>query len=164
MTRWKYLLTAVVLAGLGAAYPTLTQRAPRQPIAFPHKLHLAAGMHCTDCDRDAAVSASAGLPSVRECALCHARIKTQSPIIRQVMAYAKRGEEIPWQRVYRYPKSAHVIFRHNMHIAAGLACGTCHGDLRHATTASVWKPLDMGVCIACHRQHGAKVECQVCHD
>ncbi len=163
MKRWKYALAALVLAGLGAAYPRLGLRAPRQPIAFPHNLHLQAGMHCADCHRDAAVSNRAGLPSVRECALCHQRLRARSPLIRQVMDYARRGIEIPWQRVYVYPASAHLRFRHNLHLAAGLACRTCHGDMRRLATARVWKPMPMGVCIACHRQHGAKTGCEDCH-
>lgn len=162
--RWKYLLLGLLLAGLGTAWPRLTHPTPTQPLAFPHALHLRAGLHCTDCHRYAAESASAGLPSVRECALCHARLRTQTPLVRKALAYAQRGIEIPWRRVYRYPASAHLRFPHNMHIAAGFACSTCHGDMRGVTTARLWKPLNMGVCITCHRQYGAKTECQNCHD
>lgn len=136
---------------------------PRQPIAFAHSVHLQAGVKCEECHRDAAISPQASLPSVRECALCHAKIQADSPAVREVLAYARRGEEIPWRRVYGFRTSADVRFRHDMHVQSGIACTTCHGDLRQASTARVWKPFSMGVCLTCHREQGAGTECEKCH-
>ncbi len=161
-TRWKYALAAAVLAALGV-YSRVRPAAPDQPVAFAHSVHLKAGVKCAGCHRDAASSPQAGLPGVKECALCHAKIRTESPAVRQVLAYARRGEEIPWQRVYSFPASAYVRFRHDMHVRGGIACSTCHGDLRQAGTARVWKPFNMGVCLTCHREHGAGTECEQCH-
>ena len=160
--RWRYALAAVVFAALGA-YARVSPSAPGQPIAFAHSVHLKAGVTCTACHQDASTSPRAGLPSARECALCHAKIGTQSPVVRQALGYARRGEEIPWRPVYSFASSAHVLFRHDMHVRNGIACSTCHGDLRQAATARVWRPFNMGVCLSCHKEHGAGTECEQCH-
>ncbi len=160
--RWKYALVAVVLAALGL-YARMPTAAPAQPLAFPHSLHVQAGVKCVECHRYAAASPQAGLPSARECALCHAKIRADSPVVRQALAYARRGEEIPWQPVYAFVASAHVRFRHDMHVQNGIACSTCHGNMSRVGTARVWKPLSMGVCLSCHQEHGAGTECERCH-
>jgi hypothetical protein len=163
LARWKYAVAAVAFAGLGV-YSRLPAPPPRQPIAFPHSLHVQAGVTCLECHRDAAESPAAGLPSVAECALCHSRIQAQVPVVQQVLGYARRGEEIPWRPVYGFPASAHIRFRHDMHVKGGIACATCHGDVGRETTARVWKPFTMGTCLKCHRQHGAGTDCERCHD
>ncbi len=161
--RWKYAIAAALFVGLGA-YARLPGRAPTQPIAFAHSVHLKAGVQCVVCHRDGAVSPEAGLPSVRECALCHTKIGPESPVVQQALVYARRGEEIPWQPVYGFAATAHVLFRHDMHVGNGIACATCHGDLRQVATARVWKPFSMGVCLNCHRERGAATGCERCHD
>ncbi len=160
--RWKYALAAVLFAGLGV-YTRVPAAAPSQPLAFPHSLHLQAGVTCVGCHRDAAGSPQAGLPSARECALCHAKIGTQSPVVRQALAYEGKGEEIPWRPVYGFAASAHVLFRHDMHVRGGIACSTCHGSMAGVSTARVWQPFSMGVCLSCHREHAAGTECEQCH-
>src|SRR5205814_2203798 len=73
----------------------------RQPIAFPHSVHIAKGLTCTDyCHESAAKGPIAGLPSVKTCMICHDAIATDRPIIQQLTAYQKRGLDISWQRVY----------------------------------------------------------------
>ncbi len=161
--RWKYAIAAAVFAGL-AVYARLGARPPAQPIAFAHSVHLKAGVQCLACHRDAAVSPQAGLPSARECALCHAKIRPESPVVQQALGYVRRGEEIPWQPVYGFAATAHVRFRHDMHVQRGIACATCHGGLQSVGAARVWKPFSMGVCLNCHRAHGAGTGCEQCHD
>ncbi len=163
LSRWKYAGLAVVFAAVGA-YSRLPATAPRQPIAFTHARHVQAGLQCLDCHRYAARSPQAGLPSVRECSLCHQKINPGAPALRQVAVYARAGEEIPWRPVYGFAASARVRFRHDMHVAVGVACSSCHGDVAHEATARRSLRLDMGVCLGCHRQHGASTECEKCHD
>ncbi len=161
--RWKYGIAAALFAGLGM-YAKLPARSPAQPIAFAHSVHLRAGVRCAQCHTEAGVSPQAGLPSARECALCHAKILPESPAVQQALAFARRGEEIPWQPVYGFAATAHVRFRHDAHVRSGIACATCHGDLRQAAQARVWQPFSMGVCLNCHRAHGAGTGCEQCHD
>jgi hypothetical protein len=44
-----------------------------------------------------------------------------------------------------------VYFNHSIHIAKGVACQVCHGDV--GTMPLVWRTqsLQMGWCIECHR-------------
>jgi cytochrome c7-like protein len=136
---------------------------PQQPIAFTHKVHLAKGLECTSCHQGVEQGPNAGLPSVKLCMTCHLAVATDRPEIKKVAAYLRRGEEIPWQRVYGYYPSAHVRFNHAPHIRAGVACATCHGDMTKQTVATRTVDLDMGYCLSCHKQRKASVDCTTCH-
>jgi len=140
-------------------YPTHV----KQPIAFTHKIHLEHGMQCTDCHKGVASGPDATIPNVSLCMTCHQVIATDKPEIKKVAAYQKRGEQIPWHRVYWFYQSAHVKFRHGPHIRAGVGCVTCHGDMRQQTVAVRKAGLDMGFCVGCHRMHKAPTDCTTCH-
>lgn len=134
-----------------------------QPIAFTHKLHLRHGMQCTDCHKGVAEGPDATIPNVSLCMTCHQVIATKKPEIKKVAAYQKKGEQIPWHRVYWFYQSAHVKFRHGPHIRAKVQCTTCHGDMRTETVAVRKAGLDMHFCVGCHRQHNAPTDCTTCH-
>jgi hypothetical protein len=70
-------------------------------------------------------------------------------------------QPIRWTRVHTLPD--HVYFSHKRHVAAGVSCDTCHGDLRTADRVSQFAPLTMGWCVECHEQRGAALECSTCH-
>src|SRR5579863_2490980 len=89
---------------------------PVQPIAYTHKVHLANGMHCTDCHVGVDTGPDARIPNVQLCMTCHSVIDTDNPEIKKIAAYYGRGELIPWQRVYDYSPEAHVKFNHAPHI------------------------------------------------
>src|SRR5581483_10843912 len=78
-----------------------------QPVAFPHNTHMKLGLSCLDCHTGADVRAAAGIPSVRKCMLCHAKLARQKPEVQKVIGYAARGIEIPWVRVYDFSPDAH---------------------------------------------------------
>lgn len=134
-----------------------------QPIAYSHKQHLALGLDCLDCHSSADTGAAATIPSVRKCMLCHARIAANKPEIQKMAAYAQRNREIPWQRVYGFPREALVKFQHAPHVRAKIACSTCHGDMRQVETAQLSVTHNMGTCVSCHRQYKASEDCPTCH-
>lgn len=134
-----------------------------QPIAFPHKTHMQLGLQCIDCHSGADIRADAGLPSVRKCMLCHAKLGKEKPEVQKVTSYAKKDIEIPWVRVYGFSPEAHVKFRHAPHYRAGISCSTCHGDLTKATVAERTVTHNMGTCLTCHRQKHASEDCAACH-
>ena len=136
---------------------------PVQPIAFTHKVHLANGLNCTVCHVGVDKGPDARIPSVNFCMTCHQVIATGKPEIQKVAAYLKRGEDIPWQRVYDYPPSAHVKFNHAPHIRAGVDCATCHGDMRQRTVAVRTVNMTMGFCVNCHKLKKASIDCTTCH-
>jgi hypothetical protein len=136
---------------------------PVQPIAFPHKTHLANNLKCLDCHAGADVGPDAAIPSVKFCMTCHLVIATDKPEVKKVAAFQARHEDIPWVRVYNYSQYAHVRFNHAPHIRANVPCATCHGDLTKQTTAQRVVNLDMGYCLTCHEQRQAPIDCQTCH-
>jgi hypothetical protein len=141
------------------AIPALAQ----QPVAFPHNTHMQLGMQCIDCHIGADNRAAAGIPSVRKCMLCHAKLATEKPEVKKVIAYANKNLEIPWVRVYSFSSEAHVNFRHAPHYQAGISCSTCHGDMSKATVAERTVTHTMGSCLNCHRQKHASEDCAACH-
>ena len=135
----------------------------KQPIAFTHKVHLKNGMQCTDCHKGVGEGPDATIPNVTLCMTCHQVIATDKPEIKKVAAYQKKGEQIPWHRVYWFYPSAHVKFRHGPHIRAGVDCKACHGDMRQETVAVRKAGLTMGFCVGCHREKKAPTDCTTCH-
>jgi hypothetical protein len=148
------LIVVAATAGLGAA---------EQPLEFPHMTHVAAGLECLDCHTGVESRAAAGIPSVRKCMLCHARIAVDRPGVEALRRFAAEGREIPWVRVYRFPASAQVKFVHSAHTRARIECRVCHGPVEQMTVAQPVARHTMGSCITCHRQRGASTDCTACH-
>jgi hypothetical protein len=94
---------------------------------------------------------------------CHIAIDTDHPEIKKIADYQAKGQDIPWQRVYEFEPTAHVKFNHAPHIAAGVDCATCHGDMTKQTVARRAVNHTMGFCIQCHQQKQAPLDCITCH-
>jgi len=92
---------------------------------------------------------------------CHNVVAADRPEIQKLKGYYDRHEPIPWVRVYNVPDF--VYFSHRMHIAAGLQCAACHGDLTQQQKTYQANTLNMGFCITCHRANQAPIECYTCH-
>jgi hypothetical protein len=139
---------------------------PQQPIEFPHKIHTGdqIGIECQDCHYGVNKGARAGIPNIDYCMTCHADVGDASdPRIQSLRSYSKRGEDLPWQRVYGFLEESHVRFNHAPHIRAGVGCETCHGDLTQMTVAQRVVDHTMRFCIDCHKQKGASNDCLTCH-
>ena len=151
--------TAAAVRDFFGAHPNA-----EQPIPFPHAVHIAKGLTCTDyCHESASKGPIAGLPSVKTCMICHDAIATDRPIIQQLADYQKRGVDISWQRVYGYTAEAHVRFNHAPHLRANVNCATCHGNVAQQTVAQRVIDLNMGFCVTCHRAKQASNDCLTCH-
>jgi Cytochrome c7 and related cytochrome c len=138
--------------------------APVQPVPFSHKIHLAKKIKCVGCHTGVEVGPDAGMPDIRTCMTCHVDIAVNLPGVKIVRGYAARGEDIAWQRVYTFPRSAHVMFNHAPHVRAGVRCAACHGDMTQQGYAVRAVNLTMGFCVNCHRLNNASVDCVTCHD
>ena len=134
-----------------------------QPVAYSHKQHLALGLQCLDCHSQADVAAAATIPSVTKCMLCHAKVGTAKPEVKKLAAYAAARQEVPWERVYGFPRESLVRFRHAPHIRKGVTCSTCHGDMTQVAAARRLVTHNMGTCLNCHRQSKASEDCATCH-
>jgi hypothetical protein len=152
---WRVFALLFALTGLGfyQLYGVFSNAgyAPQQPIPFSHVLHSGVmKMECLYCHSTAEKGAHAGVPSMDVCMGCHSIVRTDSPDIQRLTAYYNNGEAVPWVRVHRLPD--HSYFSHQWHVAAGVACQTCHGPVEQMPVVRQWSKLEMGECMACHRQ------------
>ena len=137
---------------------------PVQPIAYQHKPHIqTVQMKCVECHVGVETGPNASIPGVARCAECHDFVAMDYPVIKQVLAYRDRGEDIPWQRVYGWNEEEHVRFNHAPHIRAQVDCSTCHGDVGNMTVAQRVVDHTMGFCINCHREKQVSNDCLTCH-
>jgi predicted CXXCH cytochrome family protein len=136
---------------------------PEQPFPFSHQIHLEKQLVCTDCHESVERGPRASIPGVNTCMICHSQIATDRPLIQQIAQMQEKGLDFAWQRVYDYPRSAHVRFEHSPHIRAGVECSTCHGDQKSQTVARRMVDMDMGFCVNCHKQKQASNDCLTCH-
>jgi hypothetical protein len=56
---------------------------------------------------------------------------------------------LTWHRIARLPD--YVYFRHDIHIAKGVGCESCHGRIDEMPLTFQAKPLTMEFCLSCHR-------------
>ncbi len=161
------LIGLFLLCGAGWGIYT-TQVPPEQPIQFPHNIHIERGVQCLYCHPGALRGPSPGIPTQNKCWGCHQQISKRTPEIDKLIAYVEANEPIEWVPVAIM--SDFVYFSHRPHIAGGLNCETCHGELRQMTVAEPQK-MTMGWCLACHRSRFADdpvrltklTDCATCH-
>lgn len=136
---------------------------PEQPIPFSHKLH--AGdkkIPCQYCHSAARRSTTGGIPPMNTCMGCHRLVATDRPWIQKITESYKKNEPISWVKVHDLPDF--VRFSHKIHVVSGgLDCQECHGKVQEMEIVEQVAPLQMGWCIDCHRQKGAKLDCIACH-
>ncbi|HVU33807.1 MAG TPA: cytochrome c3 family protein [Opitutaceae bacterium] len=121
-----------------------------QPVMFSHRHH-AGELHidCRYCHATVETSAFAGMPSTSTCLTCHSQIFTDTPMLRPVVLSSTRAEPLHWTRVTALPD--HVYFNHSIHIAKGVGCTTCHGQVGDMPLMAKAEPMSMRWCISCHR-------------
>ncbi len=179
------VLVVLVLGGVAMVFPTASNQgyAPEQPIPFSHKIHADTNkIDCKYCHTGTEVSRHATIPSMNVCMNCHSVVKTDSPYIKQVRAAWDAGKAIEWVRVHELPDF--VYFPHKRHVAKGVSCEACHGNVAQMDRVEQFAPLTMGWCMDCHRgvttpknvlanvypgvknPHGpvAPVNCNTCHN
>jgi hypothetical protein len=131
--------------------------APAQPVLFSHRHH--AGelrIDCRNCHATVETAAFAGMPSTHTCLACHSQIFTDTTMLRPVVLSGAEDRPIAWNRVNRLPD--HVYFNHSIHLAKGVACTTCHGDVGHMALVAKAEPLTMRWCVDCHRDPGPRLQ------
>jgi hypothetical protein len=151
MGRIGVLIAAITFFSLAAYGIYITQQPPEQPIAFRHDIHVNLGVQCLYCHPGALRGPSPGLPTQSKCWGCHQQIaKTQTSARLAVLVdYVKNNKPIQWVPVAQVPDFVH--FTHRPHIAAGLNCETCHGDLSKEEIYQNPQVINMGWCLNCHR-------------
>jgi predicted CXXCH cytochrome family protein len=163
-TQWILAASVAVVSlaavAVAAFYPW--DLGTKQPISFSHRVHAGKKeIGCVICHPGVFKTPVAGIPPVETCMLCHSRIIIHYPEIEKVRRHYEEGRPILWVRVNNLPDLAH--FDHSMHIASGIDCGKCHGDVKSMDRIVLAPKITMGFCIQCHREHNATRDCFACH-
>lgn len=146
------LRVALVVAALvGCA--TLGGRVLDDPARFPHDLHgEAQELACGDCHREASKSEAAGMPSSRQCQLCHEDPGADKPPEERAAAI------FDGKNVRRAPGPDHgdLRFSHVAHVSKAVGCETCHAGAGRAEP-------EMDDCVECHTRRAVSPACETCH-
>jgi cytochrome c7-like protein/class III cytochrome C family protein len=160
MRRLRAWLAALGAAGIGCAAPA-DPPAP-QPVPFNHRVHAGDNrIGCTMCHAYAEHAPVAGIPSMARCRGCHRFVSKEKPDVMAVLKAFDDKKPLAWSRIDRLPD--HVYFTHERHVAAGLRCQECHGEVETMEGAPPAPPLTMGWCVDCHRAKEAATDCLACH-
>lgn len=130
-------------------YVTYVGVARTQPVQFSHLHHVGDdGIDCRYCHLSVETSSFAGIPSTEVCMNCHTQVWANSPYLEPVRQSWQTGKPITWERVHDLPDF--VYFNHSIHVAKGVGCDTCHGQLDRMN--GIWKnqPMSMEWCMECH--------------
>jgi hypothetical protein len=131
-------------------YSTGLTQTTDQPIPFSHQHHVGGlGLDCRYCHSGVETSPVAGLPPTHTCMTCHSQLYTQTAMLAPVRESLAKDTPIHWNKVNRLPD--YVYFDHSIHIAKGVACANCHGDVSSMPLLRQAAPLTMGWCLDCHR-------------
>lgn len=149
------VITLTLLGGVGSAMywsPITTQKgiSKDQPIPFSHHRHVTGnGLDCRYCHTSVENSKHAGIPPTETCMTCHSQILTDQPMFEPVHESWKSGQPIEWTKVYDLPDFTY--FDHSVHVAKGVGCTTCHGNIGEMRLTHKANTLFMGWCLNCHR-------------
>ncbi|MDP1560039.1 MAG: cytochrome c3 family protein [Pirellulaceae bacterium] len=168
--RWaNYLVPTAILLAIGiltylpllwsvgfSAQTTSVGYEPVQPLPFSHKVH--AGdlqIDCRYCHTTVERAAYAAIPATEVCMNCHAAIKSDSDLLKNVRDSYGSGTPIHWIKVHDLPDF--VFFDHSAHVNRGVGCVSCHGRVDQMEVVHQSAPLSMGWCLECHRQPEARL-------
>src|SRR5258707_6952940 len=151
MGRVAVIIGVLALFSLAAYGISESQKPPEQPIQFPHVRHIAAGVQCLYCHPGALRGPSPGLPTENKCWGCHQQldITKTSKLLQPLVDAIQNHTPLVWVPVAQVPDFVH--FTHRPHIAAGLNCENCHGDMSKKTVETLEQTVNMGWCLNCHR-------------
>src|SRR6202022_2253982 len=126
------LMFAATALGLAAfyrsGYATGMNEIVEQPVPFSHMHHVGQlGIDCRYCHNSVEVAGYAGIPPTKVCMNCHQQIWTGAELLEPVRESYKLDKPIVWNRVHNLPHYAY--FNHSIHIAKGVGCVECHGQI-----------------------------------
>jgi hypothetical protein len=154
------MIAAAVLGGLAFYFYTQIARSSyltgvfvekQQPVQFSHKHHVGDdGIDCRYCHTQVETSASAGIPPTQTCMNCHNQLFADQEYLEPIRASFRENKPIEWQRVHDLPEFAY--FNHSIHVAKGVGCSTCHGQIDEMPAVFQQNTLQMEWCLSCHRE------------
>ncbi len=145
----------VCIAGVLGWRSVIAQTPPiGAPVAqtppFSHKHHISdVGLDCRFCHASVERSAFAGMPPTSTCMTCHSQLFRGQAMLAPVAASFRDGRPLQWIRIHRLPDF--VFFNHGIHVAKGVGCSTCHGQVDQMPLLWRTQSLEMEWCLDCHR-------------
>ena len=145
-----FMLIGLAYAVMRSPYTTGQYVTLHQPVPFSHAHHAGGlGIDCRYCHTSVETSAFAGMPPTTTCMTCHSQLYTNAAMLSPIRQSLAEHKPIHWQRVHKLPQ--YVYFDHSIHIAKGIGCSTCHGQVKDMALMRQHAPLTMGWCLDCHR-------------
>ena len=133
-----------------SAYVTQVGVARQQPVQFSHKHHAGElGIDCRYCHIGVERGPVANVPPTATCMNCHAQIWRESPYLEPVRRSLANDTALRWIKVHDLPDF--VYFNHQVHVAKGVGCVTCHGRVDEMNQLYQTQSLQMEWCLECHR-------------
>jgi hypothetical protein len=121
-----------------------------QPVPFSHLHHVGGlGIDCRFCHSSVETSHFAGFPPTKTCMTCHSKVWTDAPMLQPVRSSWIENRPISWNRVHNL--ADYVYFNHSIHVAKGVGCTTCHGQVDKMPLMYQNASLQMQWCLDCHR-------------
>lgn len=151
------LASAAVLVAVTAGtlwqtsdYARAVRNAKAQPVPFSHEHHVSAlGIDCRYCHETVERAASAGMPQTYTCMSCHSQVWTTAKVLEPLRQSLAQNTPLTWSRITDLPDYAY--FDHSIHIAKGVGCASCHGNVAAMPLTWKAKTLTMAFCLDCHR-------------
>ena len=120
-----------------------------QPVPFSHQHHVQGlGLDCRYCHSSVEKSSFAGMPDSATCFGCHSQIWNHSEILKPIRDSIKNHQPLVWYRVNELPD--YVFFSHQIHVAKGIGCVSCHGDVGKMPVVKQTRSFLMRDCLSCH--------------
>ena len=133
-----------------STYATRAKVPVEQPVPFSHEHHVGGlGIDCRYCHTTVENSSFANIPPTKTCMNCHSQIWNTAPMLEPVRESFRSDKSIRWIRVHDLPD--YVYFNHSIHVAKGVGCTTCHGQVNKMPLMWQESSLQMAWCLDCHR-------------
>jgi len=159
-------LAGLVIGGLGwwflaprTDYARRVGFTVQQPVPFSHQHHVAGlGLDCRFCHAGITEASQAPMPPTWTCMTCHSQIWTNAAVLAPVRDSLAHGTPIAWAKVSLLPD--YVYFDHAIHLAKGVGCESCHGDVAAMPLMAKAETFTMQFCLDCHRNPGPQLRPQ----
>ena len=148
---WWYYTRSDWVRDVGVAHAKV-QPAGNIPGAggYSHQLHVGGlKLDCRYCHTGVEISSNANIPPTETCMGCHSQILPQSTKLEYIRDSYEKDEPVQWNKVNDLPKF--VYFNHSIHVAKGVGCSTCHGNIASMAVVYKTEALYMSWCLNCHR-------------
>jgi len=133
-----------------STYATRAKVPVEQPVPFSHEHHVGGlGIDCRYCHTTVETSSFANFPPTKTCMNCHSQIWNRAPMLEPVRESFRTDKSIRWVKVHDLPD--YVYFNHSIHVAKGVGCTTCHGQVNRMPLMWQESSLQMTWCLDCHR-------------